>query len=578
MHKIVYYTALIFIVGCSDYKIHNLNDDATSPSTPIVDSADPTPDPEIEPDPILDPEPEEDTAVVEEPDPDPPPEYPDIEVSHNAIDFGNLNALGDVGVEVVSVKNVGDADLNVSDLRLNLGSAVYALTPIGSTIISPGSYSTFSVEYDPVTYEINSDSVTIESNDPDESVVTIPITGNGSAPVIDLDPVYYDFGTTHIGCDEAMDVRVSNIGDIDLVVSDLRFFVTYPTELSVDQNEEINGLLPWIISPGDSKNVTIYHIPFDELSDTSFLEVDSNDPLSPIVTADQIAEGDFIRDIIDEFEQDEVTSADILFVIDNSGSMGVWQTALTDNFNSFISVFAVTGVDYQIAVITTDSPDFRGPILTDATIDLETEFTVQAIAGTYGSAMEKGLHYAELTTLTGGDAEPGSDFLREDAKLIIIFVSDEKDWSSKTDTEYEAHFKSLKASDSMVVTHAVVGDSPSGCSSTTSSWARADYGEGYIEVSALTGGEFVSICSSDWGTDLETLAHDSILQRSFDLTETPYEDTIVVEVDGIEMTGWTYNTSENTVEFLGSYVPDSGTEVDISYSVLADCDSSDTGA
>ena len=44
------------------------------------------------------------------------------------------------------------------------------------------------------------------------------------------------------------------------------------------------------------------------------------------------------------------------------------------------------------------------------------------------------------------------------------------------------------------------------------------------------------------------------------------------------MTGWNYNTSENTVEFLGSYVPDSGTEVDISYSVLADCDSSDTGA
>mgnify|MGYP001232792789 CR=1 FL=1 len=83
-----------------------------------------------------------------------------------------------------------------------------------------------------------------------------------------------------------------------------------------------------------------------------------------------------------------------------------------------------------------------------------------------------------------------------DAKLIIIFVSDEKDWSSKTDAEYEAHFKSLKTSDSMVVTHAVVGDSPSGCTSPTGTWTRADYGEGYIEVSALMGGEFVSICSS----------------------------------------------------------------------------------
>ena len=572
MFKFCCIIVAIILSGCSDYKIHNLTDAAGTPSEMTIDSAEPEVEPDVEPEPE-----QEDTSVIEEPEPDPPPEYPDIEVSHTAVDFGNLNAIGDIGTEVISVKNVGDANLDISDISLNTGSAVYTLSPIASAVIAPGDYSTFAVEYDPVTYETNSDSVTIMSNDPDESTVIIPITGNGSAPVIELDPVYYDFGTTLIGCDETLDISVSNVGDVDLIVNDLRFFVTYPTELSIDPNEEANGPLPWTIHPGDSNDITVYHVPFDEIPDISFLEVDSNDPLTPTEIADQLAEGDFIRDINDEFEQDEVTSADILFVIDNSGSMGVWQTALTDNFSSFISVFGVTGVDYQIAVITTDDESFRGPILTDLTPDLETEFTSQAVAGTWGSAMEKGLNYAELATLAGGDAEPGSDFLRDDAKLIIIFVSDEKDWSSKSDAEYESHFKSLKASDSMVVTHAVVGDSPSGCSSTTTTWARADYGEGYIEVSALTGGEFVSICSSDWGADLETLAHDSILQRSFDLTETPYEDTIVVEVDGTEATGWSYNTSENTVEFLGSYVPESGTEVSISYSVLADCDASDTG-
>jgi hypothetical protein len=577
MIKICCIMGTIILIGCSDYKIHNLRDDVTPGHEVVVDTAEPELEVEEEPTQPSEPETEEDTAVIEEPEPDPPPVYPDIEVSHVVIAFGNLNAIGDIGVEVVSVKNVGDASLNVSDLRFDTGAVVYTLLPLGSTIIAPGDFSTFAIEYDPVTYETNSDSVTITSNDPDEPTVTIPITGNGSAPVIELDPDYYNFGTTLIGCDNDLDISISNTGDVDLFVTDLRFFVTYPTELSIDPNEEINGPLPWTIPPGTSKDITIFHVPFDEISDISFLEVDSNDPLTPVVIADQIADGDFVRDVNDEFEQDEVTSADILFVIDNSGSMGGWQTALTDNFSSFISVFSVTGVDYQIAVITTDSADFQGDILTDTTPDLETEFTDQAIAGTYGSAMEKGLHYAELTTLPGGEAEPGSDFLRDAAKLIIIFVSDEKDWSSKTDAEYESHFKSLKASDSMVVTHAVVGDSPSGCSSTTSSWARADYGEGYIEVSALMGGEFVSICSSDWGADLETLAHDSILQRSFDLTETPYEETIVVEVDGIEMSGWTYNSLENTVEFLGSYVPESGTEVDITYSVLADCGGDDTG-
>ena len=559
-----YFVMLIMCVlalsGCSDYKIHAINDDVHEPVDIIVDSAEP------------EPEPAPDTAP-----PEPEPVYPDIEVSHTIIDFGNLNALGDVGTEIVTVKNVGDADLNVTDLRLNIGSGVYTLTPLGSSILVPGDQSDFSVSYDPVTYETNTDSVTITSNDPDEPTVTIPIAGKGSAPVIEIDPDYYDFGLTLIGCDGEKEITISNIGDVDLVVSSLDFYVSYPAELEITLYEEINGPLPWVIPPASSKNVMIGHEPYDELTDSGFIEVTSNDPMTPLARADQDADGEFAIDLIDDFEQDEVTSADILFVIDNSGSMGIWQTALTDNFNSFIGVFSVTGVDYQIAVITTDDEMFQGPILTDTTPDLVTEFTDQAIAGPYGSSMEKGLHYAELATLPGGDAAPGSSFLRTDAKLIIIFVSDEKDWSSKTDLEYANHFKSLKATDSMAVTHAVVGDAPSGCDSPTSTWARADYGEGYIEVTALMGGEHVSLCAEDWGSELEGLAHDSILNRSFELTDIPYEETIIVEVDGTEVTDWTYNDIENSVDFMGGYVPEAGTEIEISYSVLADCDIFDTG-
>jgi hypothetical protein len=124
----------------------------------------------------------------------------------------------------------------------------------------------------------------------------------------------------------------------------------------------------------------------------------------------------------------------------------------------------------------------------------------------------------------------------------------------------------------MIVTHAVVGDSPSGCSLSTSSWASADYGEGYIEVSALTGGSFVSICSADWGADLETLAHDSILDSSFELSDIPFEDSIVVEVDGVPVTAWTYNILENSINFSGSDIPASESLIEINYSIIADCD------
>jgi len=96
-------------------------------------------------------------------------------------------------------------------------------------------------------------------------------------------------------------------------------------------------------------------------------------------------------------------------------------------------------------------------------------------------------------------------------------------------------------------------------------------------VSALTGGEFVSICSSDWGADLESLAQDSILDTSFELSDIPFEESITVEVDGISVSGWTYNILENSVNFEGSYIPPTESIIEINYSIIADCDEIDSG-
>ena len=558
------------LLSCSDYKLSDISDNTSHRDEITTDTA----FPESETDESV-PIEEVDEPIIDEPvieeDTGTELTFPDIEVSRISIDFGRINAIGESDTQKIIVKNVGTSDLDITDISLS-GAVVYIVSPILDNILSPGESSEFSVTYDPVTYETNTDIVTITSNDPDESIVNINITGAGSAPVIVIDPDYYDFGVTFVGCDEETDISISNVGDVDLIVTDATFFVTFPADMIFGLNEETNGPMPWTIPPGSFKNISVGHEPLDVIDDAGFVEITSNDPVDSVVTADQDATGAFSSSVTDEFEQEGITTADILFVIDNSGSMGIWQTALTDNFTSFISVFSVTGVDYQIAVITTDDATFRGPILSDTTPDLETEFTDQAIAGTYGSAMERGLQHAEEATSPGGDASPGSSFLRADAKLIIIFVSDEKDWSLKTDAEYVSHFNSLKTSESMIVTHAVVGDSPSGCSLSTSSWASADYGEGYIEVSALTGGSFVSICSADWGADLETLAHDSILDSSFELSDIPFEDSIVVEVDGVPVTAWTYNILENSINFSGSDIPASESLIEINYSIIADCD------
>ena len=557
------------LIGCSDYKLSDIGNNSAATDEIGIDTSSPeidTGSPEL----IEEDDPKIDEPVIEE-DTGTAITYPDIEVSRISIDFGRLNATGESDTQKIIVKNTGTADLNISDISLSL-SAVYFITPILDNILSPGESSEFSITYDPITYETNTDIVIITSNDPDESTVAVNITGDGSAPIVNINPEHYDFGTTLVGCDEETNIEISNIGNIDLIVSDVTFFVTFPAEMILNLNEDANGPLPWTISPAGFKNILVGHEPFDVVDDAGFIEVTSNDPINSLATADQVAIGEFYDTIEDEFEQSDISSADILFVIDNSGSMGIWQTVLADNFTSFIDVFAVTGVDYQIAVITTDDSTFQGPILDSSTADIEIEFTDQVVAGTGGSSMEKGLQYAEAATQPGGDAGVGSDFLRDDAKLIIIFVSDEKDWSPKSDVEYATHFRSLKSSDGLIATHAVVGDSPSGCSSSLYAYANADYGEGYIEVSADLGGEFVSICSADWGVDLEALAHASILDRTFNLSSVPLEETIVVEVDGTEVHDWEYNYEDNTVDFLGSYVPDTGAAISINYAVLSECE------
>src|SRR4051794_8019943 len=47
------------------------------------------------------------------------------------------------------------------------------------------------------------------------------------------------------------------------------------------------------------------------------------------------------------------TKMDVLFVIDNSGSMGEEQTNLVANFPMFISVLDQSGLDYRVGVTTT---------------------------------------------------------------------------------------------------------------------------------------------------------------------------------------------------------------------------------
>ncbi|HYO70236.1 MAG TPA: hypothetical protein VEU33_29575, partial [Archangium sp.] len=159
-----------------------------------------------------------------------------------------------------------------------------------------------------------------------------------------------------------------------------------------------------------------------------------------------------------------------------------------------------------------------------------------------------------------------SGFLREDAKLAIIAVTDEEDFSPQPVSAYETFLLGLKGGDrSKVLFSAIAGPGDlTTCPRASSTGSR------YIQLAQSTGGVVESICTPNWAESLERISENAFgPNRSFPLSETPSDTTrIVVRVDGGGVTGgWTYDAASNTVIFDVDKAPQPGANVQITYPV-----------
>lgn len=493
---------------------------------------------------------------------------PDIQALPEALDYGSVLAGGDgVPAEIV-ITNTGTDTLHIGSIALLDGDVTFDVLTGYDVSLEPAEQTTVTVEYSPITYQSNIDKVRILSNDPDEPFVDIEVSGTGDAPFIHVSPDYYDFSGVYVGCDDYVSVTVSNLGNIDLEITDITHFSSLPADFEMYDYEPYYGMLPLIVPAGDSITIEILYTPSDAFTDSGYIEIHSNDPLTPVAFADHDGDGDYEKWATDKFKQDEVIDVDILFVIDNSGSMMSNQANFKSNFASFISVFSLAGVDYHIAFITTDNEEFvDGAIITPADPDpVSTVNTIVDNIGVSGSPQEAGLYYSYLSTTSGAPAGPGGTFLREDAKLVVIYVSDEPDHSSYrnsslTESDYVAHLRSLKTASNLIAAHAVAGDYPGGCTAN----GGAQFGDGYYDVVTSLGGSFLSICADDWGGAMDTLARESVVTSTFVLTEHAIDGTIEILVDGVLSTDWYYDESINAVQF--TIAPPEGSEIEVTYAV-----------
>ena len=266
-------------------------------------------------------------------------------------------------------------------------------------------------------------------------------------------------------------------------------------------------------------------------------------------------------------------AVDVLWVIDNSGSMLQEQEALADRFDEFIDDLAAATDDFHIAVITTDTsnrdagvfrsgphasadaeivascPDAVGPVLDAAdyyveagnpesgidTVALQADFRCIAAVGRQGAVFEAGLQAVQIALSDELLDSQNAGFLRDDAALSVMFLTDEDDCShgagftpfSDSDCYVEDNrdqlipvqdvydqLVELKGGAANVYVAGIIGpddmrefnpDQPISC---ISELGEARSGDRYAELISMFEGNGVeaSICADDFGATLRTVA------------------------------------------------------------------------
>ena len=199
-----------------------------------------------------------------------------------SIDFGAIPAGSTSATQIVTVTNVGDAPLGITHVRLADRTAPFSLTEVGSSLLAPGDATTFLVAFEPGLPGGATGEVEVSTNDPDDPVVVVTLSGEGQAPDIVVDPVAHDFGTLEYGVVASLDVTVRNDGLSDLSVTDI-LYSTVSTELTM----RATGA-PFTLSPGQLTVVTVDYAPTDANPDEGFVTVYSDDPDEPEAIATQI--------------------------------------------------------------------------------------------------------------------------------------------------------------------------------------------------------------------------------------------------------------------------------------------------
>lgn len=543
-------------------------------------------------------------------------------VEPSSVNFGIVQVLRST-VQGVRIQNTGTEACLVNDIEVKAGSSPAFTLPNGletGLMIPAGGEHTILVQFMPPGDGVLAGDLTFYISNPTNSNPTVPLRGVGSGSALLISPNEIDFGKIGLDCaTRERAITIYNTGANTTRIMRIERPAGVTSEFEI-----IPGSLPTgvpgppgaAILPGQSIEFSIRYHAADVGLDSGFIHVFEQNRTDPYVIP-LFGEGSTDPVNEDTFRQLDTPQVDVLWVIDNSGSMSEEQSSIVGNFSSFIQFADAQALDYRLAVVSTDiegdvfggglpcpvpavgqrpvgvpqgacgyfadgndtgalNPDWR-LVTPDEQPSAEAAFTAIASQGINGSANETGLAaaYQALSAPLINGWNQG--FLRPDAYLAIIFLSDEPDFSTGTVDFYVNFFKAIKGfrNTNLFSASAIVGDAGQGCNG---AGGNAGGGDRYIEVANQTGGIFESICTSSWSNSLQNLGLNVFGYKSrFFLSNTPVAGTVEVSVDGVPVAQqaasgqvrWSYDSANNALNFAPLAIPEPGSEIVVRY--VAEC-------
>lgn len=227
------------------------------------------------------------------------------------------------------------------------------------------------------------------------------------------------------------------------------------------------------------------------------------------------------RQMVQSVKVNEYNKVDILFVVDNSGSMAYEQRSMASRVRNFLDV--VKGLDWQIAVTTTDPVhstlgDGRlvplygqtGSYILNSSVpdaDARNILGMTLQRRETGSPSEQGI-YAAYRAVERSLAAAGSNtnFIRPDSQLAVVLISDEDESASGAKNDPANFVKFIQNSfegQKAMSFHSIISR-PGDKACLDGEGARMGYR--FEEMAKLTGGVVGDVCAADYAAQVQGIA------------------------------------------------------------------------